>query len=286
MKNLVISVRSILVNTWLDLRALLRNRDVPVIAALTLLPWLLLFLQKRDLNSLEPLIWILAFIAFFRLITRQRSLPPLQLKRPRLELAVALGLAGLWILYRVGEYWHWYTIPTFGLGNSCGPISETPVPKMFAMFLLPVLFLLVLKYSFSAMGFSFDKFSWLASLLPIIVLIAYGLIDHPLGQFAISSVCFFFGAGLPEEFLFRAFIQTRLEAVLGRPLWAAWLAAFIFGLSHIPIDLGGTFIHWQDALLTAFTFQMTVGFALGYAYMHTRSVLGLSLVHTFIDSAI
>ena len=279
-------MRSFFRNTWFDLRVLARNREALIIAALTLLPWLLLFLHKRDLNSLQPLTWILAFIVFFWLIGHRHSLPSLQLHRPRLELAVALELAGLWILYRVGEYWHWYTIPTLGLENSCGPISETPIPKMSEMFLLPVLFLLVLKYSFNAMGFSFDKFSWLASLLPIIILIVYGLINHPLEQFAISSACFFFGAGLPEEFLYRAFIQTRLEAVLRRPLWAVWLAAFTFGLSHVPIDLGGTFLHWQDALLTAFTYQMTVGFALGYAYMRTRNVLGLSLVHTFIDSAV
>ena len=279
-------MRSYIQNTWRDLRALVRNRDVLIVTALTLLPWLLLSIQERNLNSLEPLTWIFGFIVFFWLITRQRSLPPLQLKKPRLELAVSLALAGLWILYRVGEYWHWYTVPTLGLGNSCGPISETPIPKMLEMFLVPVLFLLALKYSFKAMGFSFDKFLWLALLLPIIVLIIYGLTNHPLKQFAISSACYFFGAGLPEEFLYRAFIQTRLEAVLRRPLRAVWLAAFVFGLSHVPIDLGGTFAHWQDALLTAFTYQMAVGFALGYAYMRTRNVLGLSLVHTFIDSAV
>ncbi len=136
------------------------------------------------------------------------------------------------------------------------------------------------------MGFSFDKFSWLASLLPIAALIVYGLTHHPLENFAVSSTCFFFGAGLPEEFLYRAFLQTRLEAILRRPLWAVWLASFAFGLSHVPIDLGGSFLHWQDALLTAFTYQMTVGFALGYAYMRTRSVLPLSLLHTFIDAAV
>ena len=45
------------------------------------------------------------------------------------------------------------------------------------------------------------------------------------------------------------------------------------------------FIFKLDALLTAFTYQMTVGFALGYAYMRTRNVLPLSLIHTLIDSA-
>ena len=286
MKNLVTPMRSFFKNTWLDLRALAQNREALIIAVLLILPWIIQSLRNGGWDSLQPLTWIFGFIAFFWLIGHRHLLPPMQICRPRLELVVALGLAGLWILYRMGEYWHWYTIPTLGLGNSCGPISETPIPKMFEMFLLPVLFLLVLKYSFNAMGFSFDKFSWLALLLPTIVLIAYGLLNHPLKQFAISSACYFFGAGLPEEFLYRAFIQTRLEAVLRRPLWAVWLAAFAFGLSHVPIDLGGTFLHWQDALLTASTYQMTVGFALGYAYMRTRNVLGLSLVHTFIDAAV
>ena len=189
----------------------------------------------------------------------------------------------LWIMYRVGEYWHWYAVPTFGLGDDCGPISETPLPKMIEMFLLPVLSLVLLGYSFHQMGFNWDKFSWLAALLPLIVLIAMGLIDHKLQTFAVSSACYFFGAGLPEEFLFRAFLQTRLEAILHRPLWAVWLAAFIFGLSHIPIDLAGNLNNWEYALLTAFTYQMTVGFALGYAYLRTRNLLPLSLIHTLID---
>ncbi len=283
-------MKPFLKNTWHDLLALPRDlwhdRNTSVIIALTLLPWLILLLYKRDWNSLQPLTWILALIAFYWLIGHRHALPPLQLRKPRLELALAVVLATLWILYRVGEYWHWYVIPTFGLQNSCGPISETPIPKMIAMFLLPVLMLLMLKYSFDAMGFSFDRFSWLASLLPIVILIVYGLINHPLERFSVSSACFFFGAGLPEEFLYRAFLQTRLEAVVRHRLWAVWLASFAFGLSHVPIDLAGSFLHWQDKLLTAFTFQMTVGFALGYAYLRVRNVLPLSLIHTFIDSAV
>lgn len=276
--------------TWHDVLDLpfnfIRDRDALIITGLTLLPWLLLFIHGRNLDSLQPLEWIFAFIAFYWLIGHGRSLPPLQLRKPRLELFVALILVAVWIFYRIGEYWHWYIIPTFGLNNSCGPISETPLPKMIEMFLLPIIFMLILRYSFSQMGFNWDKFSWLAALLPILVLIGYGLTNHKPQPFAISSACFFFGAGLPEEFLFRAFLQTRLEAILRRPLWAVWLASFIFGLSHVPIDLAGNLNHWQGALLTAFTYQMTVGFALGYAYLRTRNVLPLSFIHTLIDSAL
>ncbi len=282
-------MRSFLTTTWRDLRDLpfnfVRDRDVLAIAGLTLIPWLILFIRGRNLDSLQPLAWIFAFIAFYWLIGHQRSLTPSKFRRPRLELFVALTFAAVWIIYRIGEYWHWYTIPTFGLNNSCGPISETPLPKTIEMFLLPIIFLLILRYSFGQMGFNWDKFSWLVALLPLVILIAFGLTNHKPQTFAISAACYFFGAGLPEEFLFRAFLQTRLEAILRRPIWAVWLASFIFGLSHIPIDLGGSFLHWQDALLTAFTYQMTVGFALGYAYMRTRNVLPLTFIHTLIDFA-
>ncbi len=96
--------------------------------------------------------WLHRFLLADRLISA--TLTPCKFRKPRLELFVALALAALWIIYRIGEYWHWYTIPTFGLNNSCGPISETPVPKMIEMFLLPVIFLLILRYSLGQMGFN------------------------------------------------------------------------------------------------------------------------------------
>ena len=281
---------SFLKTTWRDLLALpfnfVRDRNTLAITSLTLIPWLILFIRGRDLNSLQPLIWIFGCIAFYWLIGHQRSLTPFEFHKPRLELLVALILVAIWILYRIGEYGHWYIIPTFGLNNSCGSIAETPAPKMIEMFLLPIVLLVMLKYPSSQMGFNWDKFSWLAALLPLIVLIAFGLTNQKVQPLAISSACYFFGAGLPEEFLFRAFLQTRLEAILRHPLWAVWLASFIFGLSHIPIDLAGNLNNWQYALITAFTYQMTVGFALGYAYMQTRSVLPLSFLHTLINSVI
>jgi len=273
--------------TWHDLRSLpldfIRDRTALVVAFLLLLPWLILLIHGRDLNSLQPLAWVFAFIVFYRLIGRQRPVTHLEIRRPRLEFFIAVSLAALWIIYRVGEYWHWYAIPTFGLGQSCGPISETPLPKMVEMFFMPFICLLVLGYPLSRMGFALDKFSWLAALPMILVLVGLGLAMHKPQTFVVTSACYFFGAGLPEEFLFRAFLQSRLEAILHRPLWAVWLASLIFGLSHIPIDLAGNLSNWQYALLTAFTYQLTVGFALGYAYLRTRNILPLTLIHTWID---
>jgi membrane protease YdiL (CAAX protease family) len=156
---------------------------------------------------------------------------------------------------------------------------------MAEMVIVPFLFMVALKYPLHQMGISWSKSAWLVALVPIAALVALGLSHPPLGPFVTSSACYFFDAGLPEEFLFRVFLQTRLEAVLHRPLWALWVASFIFGLTHVPIDLHGSFAYWPEALLTAFTFQMSAGIALGYAYMRTQNLLPLSVVHMFIDSA-
>ncbi len=288
--DLVNRIRSFWHNTWQDLSALpftlSSDRDVLAIIVLTLLPWGALIVWTRDLNVLQPLVPIFGFIGLYWLFGHRR--PPgndFQIRRPRLELAVALGLEALWILYRIVEYWHLFPLPDVGV-NACSGITSVAVLKTVEMFIVPVAFLLLLRYSWRQMGFDRAPFAWLMILLPAGVLIVEGLRRHALIPFAESSVCFYFAAGLPEEFLFRAFLQTRLEAFFRNPLWAVWFASFLFGMAHIPIDLGGSFAHWQDALLTAFSYQMTVGFALGYAYLCSRNVLPLSILHALIDSSL
>jgi len=282
-------MRSFISSSWQDVRALPRklaaDREALPVIALTLLPWCILFVRKFDLLDLQELGGFFGFIAFYWFVSHRRPLESYPVRKPRLELAAALGLVALWILYRIGEYWHWYTPPSIEI-NACRGDGDIVVLKMVEMVVVPLLLLLALKYSLPQMGIFWNKSAWLSALVPISVLIALGLLHHPLEQFATSSACYFFGAGLPEEFLFRVFLQTRLEAVLHRPLWALWIASFIFGLAHIPIDLHGTLVHWQDALLTAFTFQMSAGIAFGYAYMRTRNLLPVSFIHTFLDSAL
>jgi membrane protease YdiL (CAAX protease family) len=280
---------SYLRNTWLDIRELPlkvgRDRGALSVIILTLVPWLILIIRNPDINDLQQLGGLCGFIAFYWLISHRQPAKPVPVKKPFFELAVAFVLITIWILYRVGEYWHWYTLPTFGI-NACTGNGDIVVLKMAEMVVVPLLFLLALRYSFPQLGLSWSKFAWLMALLPISALIALGLSHHPLEQFMTSTACYFFDAGLPEEFLFRVFLQTRLEAILHRPLWALWIASFIFGLTHIPIDLHGSFAHWPDALLTAFTFQMSAGIAFGYAYMRTRNLLPVSIIHTLIDSAL
>ncbi len=275
-------------NIWQDIRAqplrLARDREALSVIILTLLPWCILIIRKADLDDIQPLGGFFAFIALYWLVFHRQPQKPVLVSRPYLEIIVALGLVALWILYRVNEYWNWYKLPGLGI-NFCSGNGEIVVLKVTEMVVVPFLFMVALKYPLHQMGISWGKSAWLIALVPITALVALGLSHPPLGPFVTSSACYFFDAGLPEEFLFRVFLQTRLEAVLHRPLWALWVASFIFGLSHIPIDLHGSFAYWPEALLTALTFQMSAGIALGYAYMRTRNLLPLSVVHMFIDSA-
>ena len=275
-------------NTWQDIRALplrlARDRETLSVIILTLLPWCILIIRKADLDDIQPLGGFLAFIVLYWLVFHRQPQKPVLVRRPYLEIIVALGLVALWILYRVSEYWNWYTLPSFGI-NFCSGNGEIVILKMTEMVIVPFLFMVALKYPLHQMGISGSKSAWLVALVPISALVALGLSHSRLEPFATSSACYFFNAGLPEEFLFRVFLQTRLEAILHRPLWALWVASFIFGLTHVPIDLHGSFTYWPEALLTALTFQMSAGIALGYAYMRTRNLLPLSVVHMFIDSA-
>jgi membrane protease YdiL (CAAX protease family) len=96
---------------------------------------------------------------------------------------------------------------------------------------------------------------------------------------------FFFGAGLPEEFLFRMLLLSRLEAWWKNPGWALLGASAIFGLSHLPIDyLVFTRNNWRETLITALTFQMGFGFVIGFAFQRTRNIWPLAVLHAMIDA--
>lgn len=285
--NLLSILRTPLANSQ-DLRALPRqiaaSREALVVIILTLVPWSVLVVLKPDIAQLGSLGEIAALIGLYWFATRRRPVTLPQVKKPRIELLIAIGLVGFWILYRVAEYWKWFVVPNWE-ATLCPDLNSTLLPKLAEMVLVPLGVLLVLRYAPREWGMNWSWWAWLLALGPIAALIVQGVTTHPIDKFASSSFCYYFAAGLPEEFLFRMWLQTRIDAWLHRPLFAIWLGAFLFGLSHVPINLHGSFEHWQDALLTALTYQMGVGLALGYAYRRTATILPLTFLHAFIDSA-
>jgi membrane protease YdiL (CAAX protease family) len=95
---------------------------------------------------------------------------------------------------------------------------------------------------------------------------------------------------LTEEFVFRAVLQSRLQAVLGGALPAVAISALIYGLAHIPgIWLRGdaeTLGYSRDlARVTAYVIAVftPVGVLYGTIWARTRSLLLVILVHTFLS---
>jgi membrane protease YdiL (CAAX protease family) len=99
-------------------------------------------------------------------------------------------------------------------------------------------------------------------------------------------------AGLCEEFLFRAVLQTRLAAVLKSEAGAVFLAALVFALVHVPglymragADVSGHSQSLIQVIAYAIAVLSPIGVALGFVWARTRSLLLVVLLHALIDLA-
>jgi membrane protease YdiL (CAAX protease family) len=95
-------------------------------------------------------------------------------------------------------------------------------------------------------------------------------------------------AGFTEEFFFRGVLQTRLEGLFEKKVWAIVVAAVLFGLYHFPYAYLDS--HWPShgnlakALLTALSEGIPAGLILGFVYTRSKNnLLACILVHTLID---
>jgi membrane protease YdiL (CAAX protease family) len=98
-------------------------------------------------------------------------------------------------------------------------------------------------------------------------------------------------AGLCEEFLFRASLQSRLTAWFGSPVSAIALTSVLFALSHCPglYFRGGPDVDgWSSdrVQVAAFTIATLspLAIALGVLWARSRSLLLVALVHGAIDA--
>ncbi|HEU4401152.1 MAG TPA: type II CAAX endopeptidase family protein [Candidatus Polarisedimenticolia bacterium] len=97
----------------------------------------------------------------------------------------------------------------------------------------------------------------------------------PLFALAAGAIILTF-TGLPEEVLFRGFIQALIERFTGRPLVSLVAASLIFGAAHL--DNGAHAPDWRYGILATLA-----GFAYGAVYLRTRRILAPALAHTFVD---
>ncbi len=286
---IVTRIRRFIVSLLHDLgqvrHTLWHDRSIQIVVFLSLLPWAISIYRHRDPSVWLPLTEILGLMVFYWFLTRGRPIESLPVRRPLLESGLAIGLALIWIIYRTLEYTHVIVFPSIHLGL-CDDLLDTIIPKTIEMTLLPFFLFLALGYGFTKQGLGLPKWAWIPAILPLLVFVGWGLSHQKPEGLATRTTCFYFGAGLPEEFLFRALIMSRLEALTRRPVWGLFLSAFVFGATHIPIDLEGAGLaNWPNALENAFTFQMSIGLCLGYAFLRVRNIWPLTFIHALIDSA-
>lgn len=107
--------------------------------------------------------------------------------------------------------------------------------------------------------------------------------------FPLTFVLLLFLTGFTEEFFFRGFLQSRLEALL-RSRWAGLVvAAVLFGLYHVPYAYFNP--NWPSAGDWAAAFRMGMGeglvggLVLGGLFLHTgRNLVMCILLHALIDT--
>ncbi len=261
------------------------NRSVQLVVLLTTLPWLATIAHHRDPNVWQPLAVVLGIILVYWFLTRGQPFVYLPIRRPPGETTAALFFVALWMLYRVLESMQLLVFPSTHIGV-CDDLMDTIVPKMVEMVILPLIFFLALHYSLSQLGLGLPLRAWIPALLPLLALVVEGFSHLSPQALLTRTLCYYLGAGLPEELLFRGILQSRLEFLLKRPEWGLFLGAFIFGATHLPIDLHGSgWANWQVALESAFTYQMSIGLALGFAFQRSRNLWPLTFIHALIDAA-
>ena len=103
--------------------------------------------------------------------------------------------------------------------------------------------------------------------------------DVSLGKVLVSFVWIFFGVALVEEFLFRSLIQNWLMQKFGESNKILFLAAMIFGLSHLnngPHALP----NWRYAIIATFA-----GFIYGKVFQRSSTIISSAAVHAAVNTA-
>ena len=101
----------------------------------------------------------------------------------------------------------------------------------------------------------------------------------PLAVLLVGATATAITAGLGEELLFRRFLQTRLEALLG-PWTGILLASLLFGLMHVFSHGGGAV--WERAA-QVIAMQGTTGIVLGLMWAKWRRIWVCVLAHMLIN---
>jgi membrane protease YdiL (CAAX protease family) len=246
----------------------------------------------------------IAFTGIAWLLTRSARPPAIVVQRPALELGAVLAFLAV------------YAVGFLGFGMTFvkgvfppGPQQEVLVlgAKLIVHVALPALLLAVLGARLMPLFAARigNRAFWLPLLVLGAILTALLAVVTPSLQqisglhpsaitlaWAIpaSFIWIALEAGLAEEFLFRAVLQTRLAAVLRSEVGAVAIGALIFALAHVPglylRGAPGVDGYSTDLLqVVAFTIATLSPIAIlfGVLWTRTRSLLLVVLLHAVVD---
>jgi len=224
-------------------------------------------------------------------LTKKMKIQDIKIKKPGLELIV-----GLLILI----IWDYLPLPKIDFGDkwNIGLI----VKKTIIFVGLPFLFLRFRKNSLASIGLTskdWKKNLWIGFVVFLALAIPnaffvgntgsevlsgkYSAPQIGIGLFS-SFTYYFLMSGFSEEFLFRAFIQTRISYLLKSSVSGVLITSLIFGLVHIQGIMQwypGTTI--AEAFCRAFFLQTFIGIMFGVIWERTRNLIPCVFIHSGID---
>jgi uncharacterized protein len=238
------------------------------------------------------------------LLTRGADAPPIEVKRPATESVAVLIYVGLYAVFFLG-----YGMTAAREALPAGRQQELLVLslKLAVHVALPALLLIVLGARLgpiTQLGLSGRTFWRTLIIMGAAILGVLSVISPSLANIAelnaaptllawaapLSFVWITLEAGLCEEFLYRAVLQTRLTAWLRSPWIGVVITAVIFGLAHAPglYLRGGPGVDgWSTDPLQVVAHSIAtlapVGLLFGLIYVRTKSLLLVVLLHGLVD---
>jgi membrane protease YdiL (CAAX protease family) len=105
----------------------------------------------------------------------------------------------------------------------------------------------------------------------------------------LTFVLLLFLAGFTEEFFFRGFLQTRLEALFKSKIWALAITSFFFGVYHLPYAFSNpnwpSAGDWGAAWGASLGQGIPAGLIFGGLYLYTRkNLLACIVLHALVDA--
>lgn len=246
-----------------------------------------------------------ALLGLAWLLTRGAKAPPIEVGRPATESGALLIYLGVV-----------YAVLFLGWGMSAARAAFPPGPqqellvvalKLLVHIILPALLLLLLGARLAPLwqaGARSRQF-WLTLIVPGAIILALLCVISPsLANIAatdtslstlawiapLSFVWIAIEAGLNEEFLFRAVLQTRLSAWFNSPWAGVFVTSLLFGVVHAPglflrgsPDVDGWSTDPRQVIAYTLAVLAPMGLLFGLIYARTKSPLLVVLLHASVD---